>query len=194
MRELSLFNGAAAAILLLGLPGCGATRAVVNEPSQITLDRALKETVDALYAARAHADKIAADGPRIGLNACSVQAVFNITAGATANQGLVLNVGAPAGAPVVAGVQGTVGQTETVGRGNTVTVLFTTPACNPTGTLGSAEPENVALLQRQIALAREGLYPPADGRERRPRRPHPEFRAIKPSPDIRPTRPEPQIF
>ncbi len=149
----------------LGLAGCGGAKAVVNEPSKITLRQALKETVDALYAARYRS--ASHGGVAIGLNACTFTATFNVTATGTDKQGLVLNVGAPAGAPVTAGLQGSLEATASATRGNTVAVTFTSPACNPADTLGTKLPNEVAHLQWQIGAARYGGYPaaePAQGR------------------------------
>lgn len=163
--------GLAVAATALVVSACtNAVQSVVNNPSEITLDRALKETITALQNARAHADTYRhPDGSRdpIGLNACSVQAVFNVTAGGADRQGLVLNVGAPAGAPVTVGLQGSIEQSATATRGNVVTVLFTSPACNPPNTLGSGRPDQLVTLQRQIDMVRDGSYATTPGTSQR---------------------------
>jgi hypothetical protein len=144
------------AILAASLGGCSANK-IVDQPSQITLATALRETVAALHSIQSPSAYNGSESA-IGINPCSVQVTFAITAGGTDNRSLVLNLGAPTNAPITAGLQGTIGTTETASRGNTVTLLFTTPACNPTGTLGSARPDEVSLLQQQIGAARLNQY------------------------------------
>jgi hypothetical protein len=144
------------ALITACLGGCAASR-IVDQPSNITLEMALRETVAALHSIQ---DQGVYNGSNsaVGFNPCTMQVTFAITAGATDNKSLVLNLGAPTGAPITAGLQGTIGTTETTSRGNTVTLLFATPACNPTGTLGSARPDEVSLLQQQIGAARLNQY------------------------------------
>jgi hypothetical protein len=149
-------HSAALAVIAACLGGCSANR-IVDQPSQITLATALQETVAALHSIQSPAAYNGSESA-IGINPCTVQVTFAITAGGTDNRSLVLNLGAPTGAPITAGLQGTIGTTETTSRGNTVTLLFTTPACNPTGTLGSARPDEVSLLQQQIGAARLNQY------------------------------------
>jgi len=148
----------AAGVSAISCSGCGAVKSVVNDPSSITLDQAVAQAVDAFYVARDRSE--AHHTQPIGLNACSMQATFAVTAGANDHQGLVLNVGAPAGSPVNAGATGTFEQMSSAQRQNTITLLFTTPACNPPNTLGSTKPEDVSLLQQQIGAARQNLYMP----------------------------------
>jgi hypothetical protein len=138
------------------LGGCSTTK-IVDQPSQITLQQALQETVAALHSVQSPQ---AYNGSKeaIGFNPCTLQVTFSVTAGGTDNRSLVLNLAAPTGAAVAAGVQGSIGSTETASRGNTVTLLFTTPACNPTGTLGTTRPDEVSLLQQQIGEARQNRY------------------------------------
>jgi hypothetical protein len=128
----------------------------VDQPSQITLQTALQETVAALHSIQSPQAYIGAK-EAIGFNPCTLQVTFSVTAGGTDNQSLVLNLG-HTGAPVTAGLQGSIGSTETASRGNTVTLVFTTPACNPTGTLGTTRPDEVSLLQQQIGEARQNRY------------------------------------
>lgn len=146
----------ALAIVAACLSGCSAAK-IVDKPSEIDLKTALQQTVEALHSIQSPA-AYNGSSSAIGFNPCTMQVTFAITAGGVDNRSLVLNVGAPAGAPVTAGLQGTIGTTETTSRGNTVTLLFTTPACNPTGTLGSSRPDEVSLLQQQIGDARQNRY------------------------------------
>jgi len=149
-------HAAALAVIAACLGGCSA-REIVPQPSSITLETALRETVAALHSIQSP-PAYNGSSSAIGFNPCTMQVTFAITAGGVDNKSLVLNLAAPAGAPVIAGLQGTVGTTETTSRGNTVVLLFTTPACNPTGTLGSARPDEVSLLQQQIGAARQNQY------------------------------------
>jgi hypothetical protein len=150
-------RGGAVGLLAVCLGGgCSATK-IVDQPSQITLQTALQETVAALHSVQSP-QAYTGSKEAIGFNPCTLQVTFSVTAGGTDNQSLVLNLGAPTGAPVTAGLQGSIGSTETASRGNTVTLVFTTPACNPTGTLGTTRPDEVSLLQQQIGEARQNRY------------------------------------
>jgi hypothetical protein len=149
-------NAAFLAVIASCLGGCSANR-IVDQPSNITIQEALNETVAALHSVQSQ-EAYNGSNSAVGFNPCTLQVTFAITAGGADNKSLVLNLGAPTGAPITAGLQGTIGTTETTSRGNTVTLVFTTPACNPTGTLGSARPDEVSLLQQQIGAARLGRY------------------------------------
>jgi hypothetical protein len=137
--------------------GCNGASHVVPHPSEITLGEALRETVAALHSIQSPAAQNGSDSA-IGFDPCTMTVTFAITAGGTDDQHLVLDAGTPAGAPVSAGVQGSIGSTATASRGNTVTLVFTTPACNPAGTLGTTRPDEVSLLQQQIGAARLNEY------------------------------------
>lgn len=139
--------------VLTACAGCAGANAVVPQPSDITLAKALQDTVAALHSIQSPAAQNGSSSA-IGFNPCTLTVSFAITAGGTNNDSLVLDAGAPPGAAVSAGVQGTIGGSATAARGNTVTILFTTPACNPTGTLGTSRPDEVSLLQQQIGAAR----------------------------------------
>lgn len=156
-------NAAAALTIFTACSGCGGASQVVNQPSNITIAAALQQTVAALHSIQS-TDAENGSKSAIGFNPCTMEVTFSITAGGTDNNSLVLNLGAPPTAPISAGLQGTVGSTSTASRGNTVTVLFTTPACNPTGTLGTSRPDEVSLLQQQIGAARQNIeIPPLAG-------------------------------
>lgn len=156
-------NAAATLIVIAACSGCSGASPVVSQPSNITIQEALQQTVAALHSIQSPAAENGS-GSAIGFNPCTMEVTFSITAGGTDNKSLVLNLGAPAGAPVSAGLQGTIGSTATASRGNTVTLLFTTPACNPTSTLGTSRPDEVSLLQQQIGAARLNRYiPPLAG-------------------------------
>lgn len=153
----------AGVVASLSLGGCGgAARAVVDRPSDITLKAALTSTVDAIYAARAQsaALKAANGNVPLGLNVCTVSAVFNIAATGTDTRSVTGSVSTPPDLYVSATVSGTSSSTATAIRGNQVTVTFTSPACNPVDTLGTKSPGDVVLLEREIEAAREGAPDP----------------------------------
>lgn len=163
-------RGPNCAILLLPglLVGCGnAVGRIVPDPSSITLSQALVQTVDALYDARAAALRHRRTDIPLGLNTCTVQATFNVTAGGTDDNKLVITLGTPTAAPINASLAGSAQDTATAGRSNQIVVLFTSPACNPTGTLGSTKPDQVNTLEMQIEAARDGGMVPVATRRKR---------------------------
>lgn len=147
----------AAAALCAAVSACAPYGpADVAQPSTISLKAALTGVVDALNEARARSE---ASGVRIGLNPCTVTAVFNVAVKAAAGGGVELGV--TAGPPMIpAGVNlgGRVEQTVEGSRGNQVTVTLTSPACLPQGSLGATNPEKIVLAQEQINEAR-GMAP-----------------------------------
>ena len=162
LRMLRLKSGVfvmqASAVLLCG---CEAATNVVAQPSGITLDAALTQTVTALYQSRAKALELQNAGyAPAGLNPCTITATFNIAATGTSTGSAGITAGSPAGAPVSVSANLQVTNTATANRGNQVTVVFTTPACNPTGTLGTTAPQNVVLLEREVESARRNLPDP----------------------------------
>ena len=121
----------AAGIIGVGaLAGCTAQQTVV-EPNQITLSKAMVDTVDALADARAEG---LARHTNFGLYACTVTAVFNISATGTADNKLAVGVsgGPPAAvAPVTVNVSGSSEATQSGTRGNTVTLVLAANECLP---------------------------------------------------------------
>jgi hypothetical protein len=79
---------------------------------------------------------------------------YNVAASAQDDNKLVLTVGSPAAAPVNASLTGSAGETLAASRSNQIQLLFTSPACNPTGTLGTTKPTAVLALERQIEAVR----------------------------------------
>lgn len=117
-------------MLFMGVAGCAQQR-VVDEPGNITLSQAMRDTVDALADAHQHAKE---RGVSFGLYACTATAVFNISATgvATNTTGVTLSGGPPAAvAPVSLALSKSATSTETGVRGNTVTVVLATPWCSP---------------------------------------------------------------
>jgi hypothetical protein len=119
-----------ALILIASVTACAQQR-VVDEPGNITLSQAMRDTVDALADAHKHA---LARGVSFGLYACTATAVFNISATgvATNTEGVTLTGEPPAAvAPVSLALSKSATSTETGVRGNTVTVVLATPWCSP---------------------------------------------------------------
>jgi hypothetical protein len=119
------------------LTGCAATQQVA-EPSTITLEHALVDTVDALNAANAEARS---NGKFFGFYGCSVTAVYNISATGTQDNKVTLTGStAPASAVVPISIGGTFSSDATASgtRGNTVTVVFDTKYCFPNSAAAKA--------------------------------------------------------
>jgi len=126
-RILALVGGTISAG---ALAACAAQQTVV-EPNQITLSKAMIDTVDALADARAEG---LTRHTNFGLYACTATAVFNISATGTADNKVALGVsgGPPAAvAPVTVNISGSSEATQTGTRGNTVTVVLATNECLP---------------------------------------------------------------
>jgi hypothetical protein len=121
---------AAGIISVGGLAACAAQQTVV-EPNQITLSKAMVDTVDALADARAEG---LARQTKFGLYACTVTAVFNISATGTADNKLAVGLsgGPPAAvAPVTVNVSGSSETTQSGTRGNTETLVLAANECLP---------------------------------------------------------------
>lgn len=109
------------------LAGCMATQDVAR-PSDITLENALVDTVDALAAAKARGRQ---KNTHMGFYGCSVTAVFNVTASATDSRKLALTASGPPVAifPVTLGGSASTEATASGSRANTVTVVLGTKYC-----------------------------------------------------------------
>lgn len=108
---------------LLGLTtGCAVQN--VSQPGNITLEHALVDTADALAAAHNEAKK---NGTFFGLYACSVTAVFNVSATA-GDENKVSLTSSPPFAVFPIGGSASFDSTASGTRGNTVTVVLASPA------------------------------------------------------------------
>lgn len=156
----------------------GGSQSVVAQPSNITLAQALVDTVDAMAAARAEDQGILKNGfptvvpskekggkpetqyvrvPAIGVNPCTITVQFNIAASGTSAVGQQVTLAAAGKVvPVSGGVTLSNTNSTSANRGNQVTVAFVSPACNPSGTLGTSSPSSVTLLERENEAARDG--------------------------------------
>ena len=157
------FQAAATILSLLVVGACNnAADEVVDRPSNITLQQALTDTVDALYAASQESREKHRQHPdtSIGMNPCTLTATFNIAASGTSTTGISGGASTPAIAPATLNLSLSHSETATGSRGNQVQVTFNSEACNPGGTLGTTSPEKVVLLQREAEAAREGAADP----------------------------------
>ena len=118
--------------LVIIFSACTAGCAVQNvaDPANISLEKALVDTVDALAAANARGKQ---RHTRFGFYGCSVTAVYNISATATQDNKLGLTAAGPAVPIVPIAYTGSLTSqaTATGTRGNTVTVVLNTPYCMP---------------------------------------------------------------
>ena len=129
MRFRRTFVTLMAPNLIFNLAGCAATQNVSN-PSNITLEHALVDTVDALNAARAESIK---KDTHFGFYGCSVTAVFNVSATAGQDNKLSLSASGPPVSilPVTIGGAASTESTASGTRANTVTVVLGTKYCLP---------------------------------------------------------------
>jgi hypothetical protein len=123
------------AVIVLALAGCSQNRVPV-EANAITLSQAMRDTVDAIYDARAEGILKAreAGGANLGYFPCTITAVFNISATGTVSNKLALGVsgGPPAAiAPVSLNLSGSNESVQSGTRGNTVTLVFASAPCMP---------------------------------------------------------------
>lgn len=120
-------------VILSGyLSGC-ATQDVAD-PNKISLEHALYDTEVALIGAHEEAKKY---GTYFGLYACSVTAVFNISATAGEDNKLALSVAPPVKIlPIDATGSASFKSTASGTRGNTVTVNLANPACSSSKATG----------------------------------------------------------
>ncbi len=114
------------------------------------------DVVQGLRAAEAEARRTG--DTALGLDNCTVTVAFNVTAGGTDRNQLVLDASIKPPARVVdAGLtaQATVENTLAASRGNVITVLLTSPACYPPDTLGTLRPSQVSTLAEQGKRVRD---------------------------------------
>lgn len=149
---ISLRTAAAIAACIVAAGCASSTPATVAEPPKITLTDALTDVVAALNAARAKSETYP---EQIGLNPCSVTAVFDVAAKATDSGTYTLGVSAgPPGIPVSVNAGGEWSQAAEGTRGNQVTVVLMNPSCLPGGSLGATKPDQIVQAQDQITRAR----------------------------------------
>lgn len=150
-------HSATAAILMLStLAACSsAADKVVPDPTGITLEAGLVQVVRGLRAAEAESRRTGQQS--LGLDPCTVTVTFNVTADGKSRDQIVLDASVkPTIGPVAAGLglQATSENTLTATRGNQISVLLTSAACNPANTLGTLHPGNLVTLAEQSAEIR----------------------------------------
>jgi hypothetical protein len=122
-------------LLLAAVTGC-ATQQTVAPPSTISLEKAMVDTVEAMAATRKRGLEL---GTNFQLYACTVTAVFTISATQTVDNKIAIQ--ASAGPPAIpASVGGSASsENSSIGtRGNTVTVVLASNQCSPTVALKAA--------------------------------------------------------
>lgn len=135
------------------LTACGGNAAlqVVPEPTAIGVEAALVSVVRGLRMAESEARSL---NPQqsLGLTPCTVNVVFNITAGGINKNELVLDANIKGGNAVIGGgaeVKNTNTNELSASRGNQISLLLTSPACIPKDTLGTTHPTQVELVNQQ---------------------------------------------
>jgi hypothetical protein len=115
---------------MISIIGClsGCATQTVSNPSDITLEHALVDTVDALAAAHKEGQTIHSN---FGYYGCTITAVFNVSATAGQDNKLSLTASGPPVSvfPVNIGATGSEESTASGTRVNTVTVVLATKPC-----------------------------------------------------------------
>jgi hypothetical protein len=124
--------------LILGMAGC-TYQQTVAPPSTISLEKAMVDTVDALAATR---QRGLALGTHFELYACTVTAVFNVSATQTVDNKLAIQAGVAPKLIPISLTGNASNEDQTIGtRGNTVTVVLASDKCSPVVALkGSGTP------------------------------------------------------
>ena len=116
----------------------------IAKPGDITLEEALKDVVRGFYEAQA-VGKSLQGKPILGVSACTVTVSFNVAATTSQSGKLFLDATIKTPAPVNVGLTGSAEQVaaSNASRGNTVTMVLTSPACLPPNTSGALMAANV---------------------------------------------------
>lgn len=151
-------NLLAAVPMLISVVACSqhnGAAAVPVEPKTIKLSQAVDEIVQALAPKRASVGALSPYWtPRAGLDICTADAQLLLSAvGKTTDNGGI-SVGADV-TPVTAKVDLRRENDLTNTRQSTLTLHFVSPACNPSGTLGTTHPEQINTLLRMNQLNRD---------------------------------------
>lgn len=150
------FSRVAGLMSLTALVGCGnAPRDIVADPSSITVESALVSVIRGLRMAEAEAQN--GSKQSLGLNPCTVNVVFNITAGGTNKNELVLDANIKGGNAIIGGsgeVKDTLTNESTASRGNQISVLLTSTACLSKDTLAGTHPAEVGKVATEESAIR----------------------------------------
>ena len=132
-------------LLLPGLFGC-ASKQVVSQPSEITLDRAVAEVAKALQQVKA-----VEQDTETGLIPAEVVLTFNITASGEDNQKLYLELAPDSGQSSKGGAETTSGSSAS--RGNQITITFKNLLLTDDETLLSKKtPEEINELIKAVKM------------------------------------------
>ena len=118
-----------------GLAACAAYRPdQVARPGDITFQQALTDVVTGFRQAQS-----AGRGTKMGVSVCTLTVNFNVAASAGQGGKLLLDATIKAPTPVNAGLTGSAEQdvTSNANRGNTITMVLTSPMCLPPNTSGA---------------------------------------------------------
>jgi hypothetical protein len=131
----------------------------VARPTDITLEQALIDVVTGFRSAQA-----AEQGTRMGISVCQLTINFNVAASATKGGKLALDATIKAPAPVNAGLTASAEQDvgSTASRGNTVSLLLTSPTCLPPNTSGAVMAANVGAPVAHVTKAAPKAAPPGN--------------------------------
>lgn len=143
--------------LSVGSVGCtSAVDRVVPDPTEITLEKAMVQVVEALRAAE---DRSKETGPTtLGLNPCTVRVTFNITAGGQDKNQVVIDANVTRSVSETQSFFGINASNESVmtsTRGNQVEIFLTSVLCNPPETLGTLRPGELERAARQAQEIRD---------------------------------------
>ena len=117
------------------LTGCASfTPNQVAQPGNITFGDALTDVVKAFNKA-----ELAESGKKMGVYVCMVTVNFNVAASASQGGKLLLDATIKAPAPANAGLAGSAEQDfgSSASRGNTISMVLTSPMCLPPNTSGT---------------------------------------------------------
>lgn len=125
--------------------GCNSDR-IVPEPGEITLQDAMRSVGEGLVAMKAAQESL-----RTGLVPSEVVVTFNISANATDEEKLYVEVGAPTSTGVTGKGGGEATSEMTTGRGNQITITFKNLLYASTGTIAyDKSPDDIAALFGQV--------------------------------------------
>ncbi len=140
----------------MSMSACCATGKIVPEPSNITLEAAMKSVGEGLKQMKEAQGHI-----KTGLLPSEVTVTFNVTASATDNTKLAIAASTPQvpQIPVSGSVTADLSSAITANRGNAITIKFTNVLFAPTGQLlTTTSPEQIEKILKALADAGVIIY------------------------------------